>query len=95
MKEFIAHAKAKFDFILFDTPPIAVLTDAVILSQAVDGTIIVLESGKTVRRVLPRISQVLTDARARIIGVLLNRISLAHSGYQYYSYYYGKRKQKL
>lgn len=92
MKEFITYAKAKFDFILFDTPPVAVLTDAAILSQAVDGTIIVLESGRTVRKVLPRISQVFTDARARIIGVLLNRISIAHSSYHYYSYYYGKTK---
>ena len=94
MKEFITHAKSEFDFILFDTPPSAIVTDAVILSQAVDGTIIVLQSGRTNKRALPRVNQVLKDARARIIGTLLNRISLAHSGYHYYSHYYGKRKKK-
>lgn len=92
MKAFMDSAKAEFDFILFDTPPIAVVTDAVILSQAADGTILVLESGKIGRRMLPRISQVLSDARARVIGVLMNRISVAQSDYHYYSYYYGKRK---
>lgn len=93
MKEFIENAKMKFDFILFDTPPIAVVTDAVILSQAVDGSIIVLESGRTSRRTLSVINQLLNNARARIVGVLVNRLSLAHSGYNYYYYhYYGKAK---
>lgn len=92
MKAFMNSAAAEFNFILFDTPPIAVVTDAVILSQAADGTILVLESAKIGRRMLPRINQVLKDARARIIGVLMNRVSAAHSDYHYYSYYYGKRK---
>lgn len=92
MKEFIDKAKEKFDFILFDTPPVAVVTDAVILSQAADGTIIVLESGRTSRRALPGVNQLLKDARARIVGVLFNKVTSFHSGYNYYSSYYGKTK---
>ncbi|MEA3305467.1 MAG: polysaccharide biosynthesis tyrosine autokinase [Candidatus Omnitrophota bacterium] len=92
MREFIDNAKEKFDFILFDTPPVAVVTDAVILSQTADGTIIVIESGKTNKKVLSRINQVLNNAQARIIGALLNKISANHSSYHYYSYYYGKIK---
>ena len=91
MKEFIEQAKIKFDFILFDTPPMVVVTDAVILSQAADGSIIVLESGSTSKRALPRVNQLLKEARARIVGVLLNKISVAYNGYHYY-YYYGKTK---
>ncbi len=91
MKEFIEKAKAKFDIILFDTSPIAVVTDAVILSQAVDGSIVVLQGDKTNKRVLPRISQLLKEARARIVGVLLNRVSPAHSDDYSYNYYYGKK----
>ncbi len=93
VKEFMELAKLEFDFILFDSPPMAVVTDAVILSRAADGAILVLESGRTARRVLPRISQLLKDARIRIIGVLLNRISIERSSYHYYSYYYGKAKK--
>lgn len=92
VKEFIVKAKEKFDFILFDSPPIGMLTDAVIVSRVVDGTIMVIESGKTSKRVLARISQLLVDAKAHMIGMLLNKISInASSGY-YYSYYYGKSK---
>jgi len=96
MQEFIDETKKKFDFILFDTPPIAVVTDAAVLSRAVDGTIIVLESGKTSRRALPRVDQMLKEARGRIIGVLFNQISIERSGYHYYHYYGGTtRKQAL
>lgn len=97
MKEFIDAAKKKFDFILVDTPPIAVVTDAVILSRSLDGTIIVLQSGKTSRRALPWVNQLLKDAQGRIIGVLFNQISVESSGYHYYHYYhryYGKTEKQ-
>ncbi|MDD2654206.1 MAG: polysaccharide biosynthesis tyrosine autokinase [Candidatus Omnitrophica bacterium] len=93
MKEFIEAAKKKFDFILVDTPPIAVVTDAAILSRALDGTIIVLQSGKTSIRALPWVNQTLKDARGRIIGVLINQISPELTSYQYY-HYYGKKSTK-
>jgi Mrp family chromosome partitioning ATPase len=93
MKEFIDAAKKKFDFILVDTPPIAVVTDAAILSQALDGTIIVLQSGKTSIRALPWVNQTLKDARGRIVGVLINQISPELTSYQYY-HYYGKKTTK-
>lgn len=92
MKEFIDKAKIEFDFVLFDTPPMAVVTDAVILSQIVDGTIMVLESGRTNRRILPRINKVLKDGRIRMIGALLNKISRADSSYHYYAHYYRETK---
>jgi len=92
IKEFIDKAEDNFDFILFDTPPVAVVADASILSHVVDGTIIVIESGKTVKKVLPRIDQVFKEAQARVIGFLVNRASPTRTaGYHYYSYYYHKK----
>jgi capsular exopolysaccharide synthesis family protein len=93
IKEFIDRARIKFDFILFDTPPIGLVTDAVILSQVVDGTIVVLESGKTNVRLLLRISQTLANSQTKIIGVFVNKISLSHNDYHYYSSYYGDRSK--
>ena len=91
MKEFIQEAgKSDFDFILFDMPPMMVVTDAVILSKSVDGTIIVLESGKTSKRVLPRVDKILKNAQARVVGAILNRNPITSDNYQYYNYYYGK-----
>ncbi|MDD5634581.1 MAG: capsular biosynthesis protein, partial [Candidatus Omnitrophica bacterium] len=82
----------EYDFILFDTPPIAVVTDAIILSKVVSGVILVVENGKTSRKVLPRINQKLKDAKARVLGVVLNKVATAGRDYQYYSYYYGRTR---
>jgi len=91
LKEFIETAKKSFDFVIFDTPPTAIVTDAVVLSQATDGVIMAVENGKTSKRVLPRIFKLLTDARARVIGTVFNKMSLRSGNYYYYSRYYGKK----
>ncbi|MEA3489428.1 MAG: polysaccharide biosynthesis tyrosine autokinase [Candidatus Omnitrophota bacterium] len=94
MKEFVAAAKQEFDLILFDTPPVAVVTDAVVISRFIDGIVMVIESEKTSRRVLPRIFQTLENARAKVIGTILNKISVTSGdyAYHYYARYYGKDK---
>jgi capsular exopolysaccharide synthesis family protein len=93
MEEFIASAKAKFDYILFDAPPVAVVTDPVVLSRIVDGVVFVVESGKTSARMLSRVRQTMDAAKIRMIGVLVNRISPKTDGYHYYyhSQYYSNR----
>jgi capsular exopolysaccharide synthesis family protein len=93
MEEFITSAKAKFDYILFDTPPVAVVTDPVVLSRIVDGVVFVVESGKTSARMLSRVRHTMDDANIRMIGVVVNRISPKTDGYHYYyhSQYYSNR----
>ncbi|MEA3328189.1 MAG: polysaccharide biosynthesis tyrosine autokinase [Candidatus Omnitrophota bacterium] len=89
MKEFIEDAKRKFDFILFDSPPVTVVTDAVVLSRIVDGAVVILESSKTNKRAIPGIDQLLKNSRVRVIGAIINKISPIRSGYRYYAQYYG------
>ena len=91
LEELIKVAKNDFDFIIFDTPPIAIVTDATIVSQVVDGTIVVVQFGKTIRRALSRTSQILKDAGAKVIGLVFNRITTVHSDYSYYAAYYGDK----
>jgi Mrp family chromosome partitioning ATPase len=92
MKEFIDIAKAKFDFILFDTPPIAVVTDAVVLSPYIDGIVLVIQNETTSKKFIPRIAQILKDSKARVTGFILNKITQKSGNYHYYYYsrYYGK-----
>jgi len=90
LKEFIELAKNKFDYVIFDTPPIAVVTDAAILSGMTDGTIVIVESGKSKKVVFPMISNTLKDTKANVLGAIINRVSLTSSSYYYYSRYYGR-----
>lgn len=92
MEQFIKQSKDKFDFILFDTPPTVVVTDANILGKLTDGLILVVESGKTRKNVIRRIFQGFNENKIQVIGVVLNKIPLDRSNpyYHYYSKYYGK-----
>jgi len=90
MKEFVAKAGEKFDFIMIDTPPIGMLTDAVIVAGMTDGIIMVIENGKTSKRILARVNQLLEHAKVKIIGMVFNKAPMDNSSHYYYSYYYEK-----
>ncbi len=90
MKEFVAKAGEKFDFIMIDTPPIGLLTDAVIVAGLTEGVIMVIENGKTSKRILARVNQLLEHAKVKIIGMVFNKALIDDSSHYYYSYYYGR-----
>lgn len=94
MKEFIEKAKSAFDFVIVDTPPVAMLTDAVIVSSVVDGVVLVIESGKTTKKMVLNIARKLNEAKAHVLGILLNKIHITARSYYYYSYYYGRKDDK-
>ena len=88
MEEFLTLARAKFDFVLIDTPPMAILADAIIVSRLVDGVVMVAEVGKTSRNAFTRVCKILKEAKIRLLGVFLNKVSINSSDHYYYSAYY-------
>jgi len=86
MKHLLVEAAAGFDWVIIDTPPVGVLTDAKLLSAMVDGALLVVRAGKTkVELVQKAISAV---GRQRILGVVLNRAVEASSDHDSYYYAY-------
>jgi Mrp family chromosome partitioning ATPase len=97
MKEFLEKVRAKYDNIIFDSPPLAVVTDAVILSSIVDGTVMVINSKKTTRGAINHSKQLLAKSKANILGIILNNIRIDRSNYYYSHYYYaddGKKRKR-
>lgn len=88
--EFINKTKTEFDYVLFDSPPVSMLTDSLILGRITDGIIIVIESGKTSKKMLLRIYQLLSETKTKVAGMILNRVSVLTGSYYYYSSYYGR-----
>jgi capsular exopolysaccharide synthesis family protein len=88
MKRFIEGITKRFDFTVFDTPPLIAATDAVVLGTMVDGVAIVIRAGKTRREEVQRKIELFNNVQAKIIGIILNGagIEIAHEGYSYYSY---------
>lgn len=89
MRSFIAFALTQFDYVIFDTPPCLAVTDAVVLSTLVDGTLMVTQAGRTRRNQIQQTIERLQDVQANLLGVVLNRLT-ARTGGHYYYYYYDK-----
>lgn len=88
MKELLHLAEGKFDYILVDTPPCAVVSDASILAQYAGGILYV------VRQDYAKVSQIqdgadlLSDSSSPIVGSILNDAEAGVTGYGY-GYGYG------
>ncbi|MGG7619573.1 CpsD/CapB family tyrosine-protein kinase [Bacillus coreaensis] len=89
MDEFLELAKREFDLVIFDTPPVLAVTDAQILANRCDGTILVVSSGTTEKENAVKAKELLTAAQSKILGVVLNN-KKQDMNQQYY--YYGTEK---
>ena len=76
------------DVVLIDSPPSLPVTDASVLSQLVDSTVLVTTAGGTTRKVAGRAVEMLQQVGAPLVGVVLNGVT-TESGYGTYSYQYG------
>ncbi len=75
--------------VLFDTPPILPVTDAVTISSKVDGTIMVYQVGRIGRKALRRAKFLLDHAKANVLGVVLTNVSAEIAPeYSYLDYQY-------
>ena len=87
MREFIEKARKKFDFIIIDTPPVAIVTDALLLSGLVDFYIFVVRQRYSSKNTLSLIEELNRNDNITSIGIVINDISL--SGYYGYGLRYG------
>jgi capsular exopolysaccharide synthesis family protein len=90
LKEIIDECKEQFDLIIFDTPPIIAVHDAEILVPYVDGVLLVVLAGKTFRQIVMRAIEVLNEAKANVLGIILNDIKETLPYYYQTKYYYNK-----
>jgi len=97
MQSFLNSIKPKFDYIIIDSPPLATVTDAELLSSYVDGTVVVSLANKTRMDLLINTIDTLNKINDSFIGVVLNNFDFQAtygSYYKYYYYYYGSEKGK-
>jgi capsular exopolysaccharide synthesis family protein len=89
-KAFLAKMLARFDQIILDSPPVVAVTDAVILSTVVDGTVMVVRAYKTGKDLAKHGIRLLRDVGANVAGIVLNSVNMQRDEYQY-SYHYYRR----
>jgi capsular exopolysaccharide synthesis family protein len=74
MKRLLTSAIGVFDHIIFDSPPVLAVTDAVLLGHLTDGAILCIRAGVTPRDKVVRAREELLRSQVSILGVLLNSL---------------------
>jgi len=71
--EFLKMMRESFDYVILDTPPATIFSDAQIIGRQADGVILILESGKTRRQVAFKAKTEIEAAGGKFLGVILNK----------------------
>lgn len=94
-KELLAHLDKSFDYIIIDTPPLGGMIDAAIIASETDGTILLIEANSVDYKKVLKVKEQLEKANAKILGVVLNKISRYDFENSYYKYKnYDKKAKK-
>ncbi len=92
MKELLDELRAKYDFIIIDTPPVLLISDALALSNSVDGVVLICRHQVSYVSDIARALNTLQFAKANILGVVVNDYKTnaagkLYGGYKKYYYY--------
>lgn len=82
--DLLRNLASQADVVLIDSPPVLPVTDALILSQRVDSTVLVSAAGTTTRKAAARTVEMLQQVNAPLVGAVLNGVS-EEGGYGTYS----------
>ena len=88
LKSLLQTLDEKFDFIIIDSAPVMGATDSLLLSKAVDGTIIVGRAGQTTYDLLGKGLKSFKEIESPVLGMVINAMDMKKSEYQYYYGYY-------
>jgi capsular exopolysaccharide synthesis family protein len=88
MEAVLQQAKATYDLVVIDTPPLTAVSDAFPLLRKVDGVIIVGRVGRNRRDIAERLHETLTGAGAPLLGVVANGVKGSGQGSYAYAYDY-------
>jgi len=82
MGPFVKQMKELFAFIIIDTPPVIPMPDQHLLSDMVDGFMLVVMAGKTPREALSTALDSLSECN--VLGMVLNGLEYTRSSHYYY-----------
>ena len=85
---FLKEASARYDRVVFDSPPLGAVTDAAVIAPQVDGTVVVVRANRTRRDSARGTLRRLTDVGANIFGAVVNDALPNDNRYGYGGYYY-------
>lgn len=96
-KNMIEQMRSQFDYIFLDCPPIDLVADSSIITEAVDMTVFVMRAGLMDKRILPVIEDLYKSKKYNHMTMILNCVDIQYKKYGYgragYGYGYGYGEQ--
>ncbi|WP_439443086.1 CpsD/CapB family tyrosine-protein kinase [Listeria aquatica] len=86
MTAMLEELKREYDLIIVDTPPVTIVSDALVIAQEIDGVILTVRYGVTLKERIKQAVEQINMTRTPIIGTVLNGVSEKKSNYYYYAY---------
>lgn len=93
MEDLINELSIDFDYIIFDTSPILPVSDTLLLAAKVDATLIVVKARKTREKMVKESYIKLVEAKANVIGTILNESDKSLDN-KYYGCYEERKNKK-
>ena len=90
MEKLLEQMKEQYEYIILDTPPVNMVTDAIALAPRSDGVLFVVRSNQSDRVSVMHAVDQLEYAQAKILGFILNSVELEKTNYGYGKYRYGR-----
>ena len=93
MEDLLAKARAEYDFVFLDTPPVLAVTDASVLGRHSDATILIIRYNAAQKQVVRRCIDLLERSGTHLLGVAVNAVDFTapeysdYYGRKYYEYY--------
>ena len=86
MSRLLDALKERYNYIILDTPPINMVTDAMVLSPKSDGVLFVVRANQSERGAVAHAVEQMEYAKARILGFVLNGVDMENTAYGYSKY---------
>ncbi|MDQ2826813.1 MAG: polysaccharide biosynthesis tyrosine autokinase [Actinomycetota bacterium] len=83
----IASLRDRYSIVFIDCPPVLPVTDALVLSRCVDGTIFLAAANKTTRRTARHAVELLRQVGSPLLGTVLNGVAAEDTYGSFYEYY--------
>ena len=90
MEALLTKLRGSYDYIILDTPPVGVVTDAAVLAAHTDGVLFVVRTGQSERGPVTQAVEQLEYGNARILGFVMTCVPLEDTNYGYSKYRYKK-----
>lgn len=90
----IRMLRENYDYVIVDTPPLGSVIDSAIIAEYCDGAVMVIEANAISYKLAQKVKKQLDKSGCKVLGAVLNKVTVNDGAYRYYGKKYKKYKNK-